>query len=561
MKNQFNIIGEAVGVPKGIYETAVNVYERLVHKLSGIDGQSLKNQEAEFDLTIRGNFDISDMDLKTIKFRVRLFAKKTYKNIELVALRLDTVSKLNKDFKLEILKQKTVKIDLIIQVPNDEDLGDIRDYFINNKSEVIGGLVHELKHSYDFYKDNIKSPQEVATYQTFLELHTGIKPIDDFLHYCYYISLAENLVRPTELVSAIKNNQISQKDFIDFLTNNQTYKELKEIGKFSIENMIKELSNYTKEIDKFLKKRNVPNIPKLSQKKKIQKLLEIVYDLVSWTSIEKLQQYLSTEPIEMLLGFQGDKEKLFQDFVKRNQRFKTPIEFFKFYQNHFGQVSNQMLKKISKVYSLVPQEKKDENLNEDSTESEMPPSIFKTGNINWYGVNHKARNNVRFDAKEEFKNNLPKEFYVHFFRMLPDSSSPFLKSLITDIKNNSLTPQTITDFKNHFTSYLKKASSDKDILDSVRNEIPTNILPKLKSPLIKPIIKHYVGKVIERIGSSYFIGGMIEEINRLKDITLADKKIVLNSNNVIQKISSSIKNDSQFKDTLTSLVGTFISKL
>lgn len=353
MRNQFEIIKEAVGVPQGIHDAAVNAYERLVHKLGGIEGQSLKNQDAEFDVTIRGNFNISDMELKTIKFQLKLFAKKTYKNIDLVALRLDTISKLNKDFKLEILKQKTVKIDLIIQIPNDEDLGNIQDYFINNKFEVIEGLVHELKHSYDFYKDNLQSPQKIATYQTFLELNTGIKPIDDFLHYCYYISLAENLVRPTELVSAIKNNQISQKDFVNFLTNNQTYKELKEIQEFSFQNMVKELSNYPKEIDKFLKKRGIQNLPKLSQKKKIQELLEIVYDLVSWTSIEKLQKYLSTEPIEFLLGFQGDKEKLFQDFVRRNQRFNTPIEFFKFYENHFGKVSSQMIKKISKVYSLL----------------------------------------------------------------------------------------------------------------------------------------------------------------------------------------------------------------
>jgi hypothetical protein len=57
--------------------------------------------------------------------------------------------------------------------------------------------------------------------------------------------------------------------------------------------------------------------------------------------------------MDELIGFQGQQQVMFRNFIKKVLRFKKPEEFYKYYEKQFKYVADEMIRKISKVYSLV----------------------------------------------------------------------------------------------------------------------------------------------------------------------------------------------------------------
>jgi hypothetical protein len=82
----------------------------------------------------------------------------------------------------------------------------------------------------------------------------GLEPIDKFIFNLYYTTVIESLVRPTEVMSLLKQNKVKRKNFIDFLLNNETYNTLKKIHNFSLDELIMELSQEIPAINEVLKK-------------------------------------------------------------------------------------------------------------------------------------------------------------------------------------------------------------------------------------------------------------------------------------------------------------------
>lgn len=350
MKNLF----EALGVPENLHETSVKVYDRLIKALKRgyNDGQTV---EYDRQFKFKGEFRISDYKFSNIQFQVNIFPHPMSEEFELVSMSVSTKSMKTPDNRLKLIKSKTIDLNLQIAVPNKSFVfNELIIFLEKNKNELISSISHELMHAYDNQKKEYESLEKRASYNAVAGKGFGIPTVDKFLHDLYFITTTENLVRPSEIWSGIKNNEISQENFLDFLKKHDTYVTLKRISQFNLKNFKKELKKEIPKIDEFLKKHTPLDVKNMSEIKKINEILRLIWVNVTHWIIIEYKKLLSTHFLEEIMGFQGEKERIFNRFVKRQQRFSNYNEFFAFYENLMNKVAFEMMKKVAKLYAMTP---------------------------------------------------------------------------------------------------------------------------------------------------------------------------------------------------------------
>lgn len=365
---------EAAGVPNFIFESSVEIYEEILNQIK-IDTD--KEDEKYFDIDIE--FKIGDLDFNKINFRVK-FVEYGEDEYQWIRMGISNKSELTKDyfFKNNITEGE---IDLILDVavPQDWEYEKFIELFVSHRKKMIESISHELMHVYEGRKKPVQSTYDMAEYVAVGDVRTGITPLDRFTHYLYYISVVENIVRSTEVHTFLKLNQANRKNFIELLKDNDTYKKLVDIKNFSYDNMRKELLGRVEEIMIFFEKVGVDSedYEDLSDEEKIDMFLQIYHNSLTHAKANTLQQMLTTNILEMLQGFVGDKDLFFRKFLRKISRFKSFEEFFRYEEANFKYIATKMIKKISKVYSLFSEEKNN-NIQESIINWDLYHKINKT---------------------------------------------------------------------------------------------------------------------------------------------------------------------------------------
>lgn len=350
-RNMRSKINEALGVPENIFKTAVQVYKNLVNVLRSKSINDFKEEDNK-PIILRGNFRISDYRFNEIKFTINVKKLMFVEEPTIFSMMISSKVELGKNLKLNIKSTDSLTLSMLIGVPEDFDTKNIIGFIINRRTEIINTLSHELKHGYDRFKKPSEDVTKRAEYNAVSGKRFGIMPIDQFLHDIYYTTISESLVRPSEIETAIKNNRISQKDFLNFLQKNDTYINLKRISNFSTTKMKSELKKDIPRIEKLLTKVGI-DISDLSDDEKIDEVLRLVWVNVTNWNIESIREVLTENFLERVIGFQGEKERIFKRFVNRNHRFNNYQEFFNFYEKYLHDIANKMIRKVSKLYALT----------------------------------------------------------------------------------------------------------------------------------------------------------------------------------------------------------------
>lgn len=342
---------EAVGVPANIHETSEKIFKKILNWVKNLKKEDLEPGVGA-QKTLRGEFQISDFPFSSVKLKLGVEPHKKIKEPELMSMSVQTQSSKTDDFRLKTIKSKSVNILILILVPVDWDYSELKPFFEDNKNEILQSLSHELKHTYDHHKKDYDKLEDRAIYQGTVGVGIGVDAVDRFIHDIYFISANENLVRPSEILSAVRANKVPQKEFLNFLTNHDTYRNFKRIQNFNFENFTQEILSKPKQVDKFLK-RIGKDPTNMRDKTKVRKVLEAAYNYLANSTISTYREMLQRSILDELLGFNDEREKMFQDFVKKMYRFKKPEDFYKYYEKQFKFVSDEMIRKIAKVYSLV----------------------------------------------------------------------------------------------------------------------------------------------------------------------------------------------------------------
>lgn len=342
-------INEALGVPKGILDASEKIYLDII---DGID-KNYNGGTEEFKFKISKNYSFADYNIKSLLVEVDIFEHERAKKPEVISMGVPFESQLQDDgYNLEIvsdLNNPEIKVQIVI--PNGYNKNDLIKYLQDDRIDIISSISHETKHLYDTFKKKIDIGTKRAEYKAYSELKFGLKPIDEFIHNLYFVTAIENLVRPTEIASLIQLNQISKKDFLKFLMNNDTFKRLISIRNFSYDKLRKDLFNSISDVDNFFKMTGL-QVGK-TDKEKVDEILRLVYVNLVNQKGESYKNLLTSNFLENILGFSGEKGTVFSKFINNIKRFNNVDDFFRFEEKNFNFTANKMIKKVSKLYDII----------------------------------------------------------------------------------------------------------------------------------------------------------------------------------------------------------------
>ena len=351
-------IDEAAGVPENIVETAERLYSLVSNVVASSDFEKIQNRNG---FLFKENFRISDLEFNLARFRFVFQVKEQEAPVLFEQMNVKFEGKFD-DSKLVYNRYKDLELDItnVLFINKEANYDNIKEYFINEKKEIIEFIAHELKHYYDFFKMGKYKLKDKAVYDANNVAVFHLTPVDNFIYLLYYSSAFENLVRPTEIYAAIKQNGVKQKDFYNFLLNHDTYKMVKVLKDFTYENLKQELKdNYMDRVDEILKSYGKSDVTDPDEK--INLIMKLVYTTITNEKLAIFKSKLSMfHKIKFIYKSQNEA---YDEFKKNVARFKSYDDFFRYHEKEFNFVGDRLFKKISKLYSLIDPNEKSERQN------------------------------------------------------------------------------------------------------------------------------------------------------------------------------------------------------
>ena len=353
------ILREEVGVPSGIADSAQKLYNDIISRLKrkAITGNS------NFILTFKntnGKYSFSDyQDFENIKVEFEFDGYSetdTHIGILILGLGHNGQSQLDNGFKLTNVDTDNIKLSINLAIP--ESINEVDNKIIiktleDNRQMIISSLSHELKHAYDGYKKPTETVKTRAAYSAYSNTRFSIEEINEFVYYLYFITAIENLVRPSEIYSLMQQGEISQKDFLNFISSNRTYSTLKKINEFSLDKLIESLKQKPEQVDDLLSNVEDYEMPD-SIDEKINDLLKVIYLELQKKTLQRAHSMLTNNFFEAMFGLSDEKMKFLNSFESEILKFKNnPLKYFEFQEKKFKFVSEKMMKQLSKLYSLA----------------------------------------------------------------------------------------------------------------------------------------------------------------------------------------------------------------
>jgi hypothetical protein len=353
------ILREEVGVPRGIVDSAQRLYNDIISRLKRktITGNS------NFILTfknVNGKYSFSDFqDFESIKveFEFKEYSETDmHKGILILGMGHNGQSRLDDGFELINLDTDNINLSIDLAIP--ETINEIDNKIIiktleDNKQMIVSSLSHELKHAYDGFKKPSEGLKQRSQYNVYSGTRFGIEEIDEFVYFLYFITVIENLVRPSEIYSLMQQGEISQKDFLNFISSNRTYSTLKKINEFSIDKLIESLKQKPEQVDNLLSNVEDYEMPD-SIDEKINDLLKVIYLELQKKTLQRAHSMLTNNFFEAMFGLSDEKMKFLNSFESEILKFKNnPLRYFEFQEKKFKFVSEKMMKRLSKLYSLA----------------------------------------------------------------------------------------------------------------------------------------------------------------------------------------------------------------
>ena len=361
---------EAVGVPENIMESGKKLFRIVSEFLYNIDSKEEKYSTNINDVDLV----VSDIVFDEINLTINVEEDEDfpYEKPVIASLGVGNEFGFDNGILLQINRESTT-IDLTINFigPEEWEPSDLYDEFTKEKVKTTSIMSHEIMHRFNKQKQRTDLIGRGAEYQVYASsgLNFGIPVIDDFMRHSYYIQGVENLVRPPEIATRMIENGITKEQFYEFLTNDETYVELRKIKNFSYEYLIEQLYEQMNRIDALLNHGGV-DIDGMDEKTKINFVLRLVYINLVNAKVDIFDKffYSASEQISNMFGglFGGtvskDKDKVRNKFINHVIKYQDrEMDFFKDECERFNYESTKLMKKISKIYSLIPDEKEQTN--------------------------------------------------------------------------------------------------------------------------------------------------------------------------------------------------------
>jgi len=346
---------EALGVPENIVESAEKLYKNIKNYINNLEDPI----EEEYEFTKSISLRISDLTIDEITMTLEFHETSQVDEVRYYSMAFSHQSKFD-DSSLKIIDKPfsgNVKLHINFAYPPGSTMDDIKKYFDTASNDLTSSLAHELKHSYDSFKKPHRTVKSMSDYVGYQKTNFPFKPISDFLFNLYFIHGIENLVRPSEVASLLKSSKITKNNFYNFITNNEVYMKLKNVYNFTYDNLVNELKNESENISHFLEHIGV-DLESRNPDYLVNQLLKIVYVNIVNNKVRSAKNLMTSNIFEDLMGFIGNKDKLYDSIIKEATKFEgREIDYYKYQEKYFKFISSKMMKKISKLYDMADEDK------------------------------------------------------------------------------------------------------------------------------------------------------------------------------------------------------------
>jgi hypothetical protein len=302
-------------------------------------------------MVLRGDFRIADYKFDKIKLKYTFMVTDNTNKPVIYGMSHNYKSRVTPNMTSQHEnKFDTISLTVKIALNKDNKVSDLYKELNDNRNSILSSFAHELKHAYDSFKKPETKINKRAEYEVASDTRFGIEPIDKFIHNLYFINAIEGLVRPSEIAMSMQDLGITKEKFIEFLANNQTYQQ---INAFNVSDFRQELLANKERIIEVFTKANIiiPN----SDDALIDEVLELTFKNLRNARINTLIDDLNlNDPLAQLFGGIHPKSgKFVEDYIKKTSNIKTFQEYFAYEEKMFKFVSENMIKKINKLYAMA----------------------------------------------------------------------------------------------------------------------------------------------------------------------------------------------------------------
>jgi hypothetical protein len=364
-------INEKLGVPEGINEEAKRLHTLIFRDLEKITIPNYKGGEDTIEVA-KYDIKFADLDLKDIPLIIDFVYYKELNKPEILSMAYgNQFSVFHRDRKIRLkseAKRSTLHLKLAVgdTFSKEEILDEIKEKVTTSC------IAHELMHMYENYKLKSKGITKRMQYNSYQGVNIAPK-ISKFTYLLYYTSSIENVVRPTEVYQSISDKGITKDQFEEFLQENGVIKTLKEAKTFSLEKFKGELE-FDEQVIKMVE--NFKNSGYKSIGSVSDDALNILFiNLVNVALKEgkniidifilQSQKVGSLGLFRSLLRLAGeskeDKETLeiadenFKKLVRGYIKYQNnPMKYFEKLEKMLNFTGDKMLRKIYKLYDMVP---------------------------------------------------------------------------------------------------------------------------------------------------------------------------------------------------------------
>ena len=363
-----NRLNEALGVPEGILEVAEEVYDKIANTNFRYNIVEVFEDSSGKGNIISTPFKIGDLTFKKIRLIINVMPNPEVNIVLLNGLSILHESRMTGIGTLSNVKNDNLVVLINFYCPGDE-YGDptisdkqikseIKNHFTQKKNTLISSIAHELKHGYDINKrpyENVINRSKYHASNKFILF--PVKQIDDFYYLLYFVSMAETLVRPAEVMSLIKSQQITKKDFLNFIKSNETYQILNYIRNMTFEKFYNELLGDVSNIKKTLSeiKKNLGynfNITNKSDEEIVNLFLNIIKDLFEKHSMDFIKEIISESPF-LNIFFSENVEFYLMDISKKLKKNISGKEYFKSEIKNNAKKADLVIRKLAKLYAMA----------------------------------------------------------------------------------------------------------------------------------------------------------------------------------------------------------------
>lgn len=350
-------MGEALGVPEGILDAGEEIYDLIVQELDDFSGDIEDLNDDGFE--INHEFTIGGHTFNRAEVKFDIEEHPEAKNADMGGMSSENESELDDRFVLRSVRDpQKVIIGFKFYIEPGKGVEEITNYLKKYRNEDVPSLSHELKHAFRDVKqkgDTLSSRASYMANQSLRDMFGFIPEMRDFAFNSYFIHSVENVVRPTEMASEMRMNNVSRKEFLKFFLNTEIIQRLKTIQNFSYDGLKEQL----------LSDENIDSIKKLfdaidddyegkTDEEIVGRFLRLYLVNATNKKNELVNQFLTSSFAEMMYGLKGDKDKFFRKYVAQTTKFGDDYDaYFRNEEQYFHRVATMMFKKLAKLYAMA----------------------------------------------------------------------------------------------------------------------------------------------------------------------------------------------------------------